>query len=254
MKKIPFLIWIVLIFIGGTAPPVNGQPHKFLSGDCRMCHLDEKKAPEQIKPTAKDSCTGCHTKIERSLGHPVDMYPYKNTIIPVDMPLTDRQLTCLTCHYVHPLEGDTISTFLRSEIPGVGFCLLCHKNDSREHVSTGKAHVQPYKTKVTGSFDEITGLCIECHNMGRYFLWGEERNTCMSKLNHPVGVSYENASTLRKGTFCPVKALNKEINLFGGKIGCGTCHNIYSPIRNLLVMSNQQSKLCLQCHFECMGC
>lgn len=254
MKKQTLCFLLVCIISMPVLSSVYGQAHEFLSGDCLMCHVDEKEAPEQIKPSVIDSCTKCHPKLDDAFGHPVDIYPYKTTVIPVDMPLTERKLTCLTCHYVHPAEGDMVSTFIRRERSGVGFCLVCHTNDAREHVSTGKAHVQPYKSKVSGSFDSVTVLCIECHNMGQYFEWGEARNTCMSKLNHPVGVSYENAGNIRKGTFCPVKALSKDINLFDGKIGCGTCHNIYSPIRNLLVKSNQQSKLCLECHFECMGC
>jgi hypothetical protein len=219
-----------------------------------MCHLDEKNAPDQIIPLATESCMNCHKKIDPKLSHQVDIYPYKNTIIPVDMPLTDRRLTCLTCHYTHPLEGGTASTFIRGEKSGIGFCIECHQNDTREHVNTGKAHIQPNKAKTSASLDEITSLCIECHDMGKYYEWGEERYACMSKLNHPVGVLYQDVETLRKGTFCPVNDLNKDINLFGGKIGCGTCHNIYSPIRNLLVMSNHKSKLCLQCHFDCIGC
>jgi predicted CXXCH cytochrome family protein len=253
VKKIHVLMSLVLMLSFAGVSDAIVQPHEFLSGDCIMCHIDEKKAPEQIKSSVTDSCTKCHAKIDRTLGHPVDMYPYKNTVIPVDMPLTDRKVTCLTCHYVHPPEGEVNSTFIRREITGISFCLACHKNDSREHVNMGKAHVQPDKIDITGSFDEMTGRCIECHDMGRYFEWGEARSTCMSKLNHPVGVSYESTSNTRKGSFCPLQALSKEVNLFDGKIGCGTCHNIYSPMRNLLVMSNQQSKLCLQCHFECMG-
>lgn len=254
MKKTLFLISLVFTFFLVALSDVKGQPHEFLSGDCVMCHLDEKNAPDQIKPLATESCTKCHTNIDRALSHPVDMYPYKNTIIPVDMPLTDRKLTCLTCHYAHTLEGGAASTFIRGEKSGIGFCIECHKNDTREHVTSGKAHVQPMETKISGSLDEITLLCLECHDMGRYYEWGEVRYACMSKLNHPVGVLYQKSETLRKGTFCPVGALNKNINLFEGKIGCGTCHNIYSPMRKLLVMSNEQSKLCLSCHFDCVGC
>jgi predicted CXXCH cytochrome family protein len=235
-------------------PEAYGEPHAFLSGDCTMCHIDEKTAPEAIKVTASDSCTKCHKNIESAFNHPVDMYPYKNTIIPANMPLTERRVTCLTCHYAHPIESGMESTFVRGESSGSVFCVLCHKNDSREHVLIGKAHLHPDKVKIEGSVDEISMLCIECHEMGRYFDWGKTINTCQSKLNHPVGVLYQTASDQQTGMFCPVVNLSKEINLFGGKIGCGTCHNIYSPIRNLLVMSNKQSNLCTQCHFECMGC
>lgn len=254
MNKVSFQILLLSIFTVVTVSHATEHPHEFLSGDCTMCHFDVKLAPEQIKVTASDSCRKCHEKIESSFSHPVEMYPYKNTIIPADMPLTERMVTCLTCHYVHPIEGDRVSTFIRREAAGRTFCVLCHKNDSREHVLMGRAHLHPDSVNVSGSLDEITTLCIECHEMGRYFEWGEDMLACRSKLNHPVGVAYQTASNAREGKFCPVANLSKEINLFGGKIGCGTCHNIYSPIRNLLVMSNQKSNLCTQCHFECMGC
>jgi len=254
VKKKVLLVLLSLIINWSALTGAYAQPHEFLSGDCTMCHIDVKLAPEQIILTASGSCTKCHNKIESSFSHPVDMYPYKNTIIPADMPLTERRVTCLTCHYVHPVEGDRVSTFIRREVAGRTFCVLCHNNDSREHVLMGKAHLHPDSVKVSGSLDEITTMCIECHEMGRYFEWGEDMLACRSKLNHPVGVAYQTASNARKGKFCPVVNLSKEINLFGGKIGCGTCHNVYSPIRNLLVMSNQKSNLCTQCHFECMGC
>lgn len=254
MKIKCFLIVLICLFSWAAVSAVYGQLHEFLTGDCVMCHIDEKLAPEQIKLSAADSCAKCHERIDDAFSHPVEMFPYKNTVIPADMPLSERKLTCLTCHYVHPLEGERISTFIRREVTGRAFCTLCHQNDSREHVLMGKAHLHPDKAKISGTVDEITSLCIECHEMGRYFDFGEAMYACRSKLNHPVGVAYQTASDQRKGAFCPVVNLSKEINLFGGKIGCGTCHNIYSPIRNLLVMTNQKSSLCRQCHFECMGC
>jgi predicted CXXCH cytochrome family protein len=48
----------------------------------------------------------------------------------------------------------------------------------------------------------------------------------------------------------PAGMLDKNISLFDGKVGCGTCHNIYSQIRNLLVLDNARSKLCLECHLK----
>jgi predicted CXXCH cytochrome family protein len=44
--------------------------------------------------------------------------------------------------------------------------------------------------------------------------------------------------------------LRKEVKLYEGKIGCGSCHNIYSKEKYMLVISNDSSVLCLECHLK----
>jgi predicted CXXCH cytochrome family protein len=69
-----------------------------------------------------------------------------------------------------------------------------------------------------------------------------------NRKNHPVGISYEEISRKEKKKFRPISMLRKEIRLFNGKIGCGTCHNIYSKEPYMLVIDNEGSRLCLECH------
>jgi predicted CXXCH cytochrome family protein len=245
---------ITVFLLTGLAISNNGftaQPHEFSNNDCAVCHVDEKNAPEKLHPRVTDECLNCHTRLDTAFCHPIDKYPYQSTATPEDMPLTEGKLTCLTCHYAHPGKGAAQKTFVRRETTGPSFCMACHLNDKREHVNIGTAHVDPYKTKSTGTLDGLTFLCIECHDnklSEKGELFGIQ--TCLSKLNHAVGISYERGSLKKAKEYRPAGMLDKNISLFDGKLGCGTCHNIYSEIRYLLVMDNHGSKLCLECHVK----
>jgi len=46
----------------------------------------------------------------------------------------------------------------------------------------------------------------------------------------------------------PAEMLDERIRLFDSRVGCGTCHSLYSKRAALLVMSNSRSNLCLSCH------
>ena len=67
-------------------------------------------------------------------------------------------------------------------------------------------------------------------------------------LNHPVGVSLDRVAVKKPREFNLPQTLPKEIRLFNGKIGCGTCHNAFSNEKSMLVMNNYRSRLCLKCH------
>jgi predicted CXXCH cytochrome family protein len=70
------------------------------------------------------------------------------------------------------------------------------------------------------------------------------------KKNHPVGISYKKISSKNIRDFRPAMLLSGEITLFDGKIGCGTCHNLYSKEKFKLVMNNRNSTLCFSCHIK----
>jgi len=44
--------------------------------------------------------------------------------------------------------------------------------------------------------------------------------------------------------------LPRELRLYDGKIGCGTCHNAFSKEKSMLVINNRRSRLCLECHIK----
>ncbi|MBI5970861.1 MAG: hypothetical protein HY884_06875, partial [Deltaproteobacteria bacterium] len=51
-----------------------------------------------------------------------------------------------------------------------------------------------------------------------------------------------------KASLRDLDMLPKQIKLFGGKIGCATCHDPFSKGHSRLVISNRKSALCLACH------
>jgi predicted CXXCH cytochrome family protein len=68
---------------------------------------------------------------------------------------------------------------------------------------------------------------------------------------HPFGVAYSvPAGTGFRGDWNlrPAQTLNSNIRIFNGQVGCQSCHSLYSTQKNLLVMSNDSSRLCQSCH------
>ena len=67
-------------------------------------------------------------------------------------------------------------------------------------------------------------------------------------VSHPIGVSTPRRSA-STGRLSDVSELSSAIKLFGGLVGCGSCHNPYSKQHSELVMSNEK-RLCLACHVK----
>ena len=132
------------------------------------------------------------------------------------------------------------------------FCSACHGFDEKGHILFENSHQGSYQvTDRNGTLDEYTLQCVECHDrhLKNPVGAGSWRHFS-ARLNHPVGVSYMNVSAKMPGQYNPSVTLPKEIRLFNGKIGCGTCHNIYSKERYKLSMNNVGSRLCMECHIK----
>jgi len=247
-KWLPALILIAVAVIGYS---LSRKPHEFSTGQCSLCHIDEKKQPMNIKPNITGACDTCHTGLKERLSHPTDIYP--TLIIPKDMPLIEGRITCITCHYIHPKEERRY--FLRRGVKGPFFCSSCHTVDEKGHVVLEKVHTGTYTvTDSRNSIDRMSLECIECHsaslNIPAGSLGAGTWNHYSRKVNHPIGVSYERVSTQKMRDYRPLSMLSKEIRLFNGKIGCGTCHNVYSKEPFMLVLNNFKSRLCLECHIK----
>ncbi|MEW6602144.1 MAG: cytochrome c3 family protein, partial [Nitrospirota bacterium] len=188
--------------------------------------------------------------------HPTDIYP--GLSIPKDMPLIGGKLTCVTCHFVHPEEGKYLvekNYLLRRQARGVFFCNVCHKLDKKGHIVFENVHRGSYKVTDNSTRIDRTSLgCIECHDSyikGPVNALGAGTWNHFNKAyNHPIGASYEDISAREDRKYRPASMINKEMKLFDGKIGCGTCHNIYSKENYMLVISNRRSSLCLECHIK----
>lgn len=267
MSGIRGLIIIIAVVLTAAAGYVFSQwssYHKF-EGKCLDCHISIPKPGDNPRAFLKDitfMCVECH-EAEQELSHPVDIRP--SMAVADKFPLDWKgQITCTTCHPVHqPGYGDFR---LRVKASGQAFCVMCHDDlDSAMHqISLGTAHV----SKTTSSkfipwelgavLDELSIRCLSCHDAafgGDALVENLEERALFHNpndigLSHPIGVSYVNAKRKYQGAYRKVSDLPPQIKLFGGQVGCGSCHNPYSKRHFELVMSNERSALCLACHVK----
>jgi predicted CXXCH cytochrome family protein len=251
--------WIIVVLLLASAAVIvyalSDRAHMFLSNECIMCHVDEKNDPDNIRPFLTSACEDCHTNVKETQSHPTDVYA--TLPVPKDMPLTNGMITCLTCHYVHPKNGKQFVQkhyFLRRNVRGPLFCSICHEISDKGHIVVNEIHTGSFQvTNRQGTLDERSIGCIECHDTHfkdemDFIGAGNWRHT--SNMSHPIGTLYSEASRGKIESYRPESILRKEIKLFNGKVGCGTCHSIYSSNRAMLVINNNGSRLCKECHLK----
>ncbi len=269
MKPLFLIFFFLLIFSAITVYSLERNPHEFKKSDCMLCH--ELDAEGRVNPNGAITlaCEKCHSNLfTEGYMHPVDVRPEKITV-PKDMPLSARgYITCNTCHDVHspPVapDGDN-SHYLRRYERGKAFCDSCHGSSlggstNGHQAILGEVHFRSkyIVTDPSQPIDAMSKNCITCHdgafassvtiNSGVWKHLGSGSSTEMN--SHPIGVQYESAR-LRRGRrtdLRPLAQVDRRILFFEGKVGCGSCHNPYSKLKNNLVMSNERSRLCLACH------
>ncbi len=238
--------------------------HDF-KGRCLACHIS-KPSPGDRHPTMRKDitvlCTTCHEQ-QDGLSHPVDIRPAGK--VPDMLPLDWRgKITCVTCHETHR-QGFGRS-HIRTRLSGQAFCVLCHTGlDNNMHSISGVGAHMGGLVKVAygpGSrgvvrLDEMSIKCMSCHDAA---LGGEttvanvdifrSTHSNTTGLTHPIGVSYAEARRKYHGAYRPLRDLPPQIKLYGGRVGCGTCHSPYAKGHAKLVMNNYGSNLCLSCHVK----
>ncbi|MEW6290916.1 MAG: cytochrome c3 family protein [Thermodesulfobacteriota bacterium] len=264
-----------LLFLGGLSLLVyclERSPHDFAESECGMCHRGDPAAASSLLPEGSTvACTGCHGDILRSgFMHPVDVRPVQ-VRIPRDFPLArSGMIVCTTCHGVHSAHIDTLGQktyFLRRQERGRAFCAGCHSQATLagggHELGLGEAHFQSkyISTGYGQELDETSKNCISCHD-GTYGssvsissgVWQHGGNYASAGVGldrkHPIGIDYEEARAKhgRKTDLRPLAMVDPRIQLYDGRLGCGTCHNPYSHLDKDLVMSNERSALCFACH------
>jgi predicted CXXCH cytochrome family protein len=250
---------------------VENIPHAFK--ECLSCHVLSNPSgagARRMTGPITPLCGSCHEKtLTEGYMHPVDTRPV-HVIVPADMPLSlspAGELTCGTCHNIHSdylTPYGTPTQFLRRRERGKAFCKICHSNTdalSRGHTeSLGEAHFrsQYITTDSSRELDPMSKNCISCHD-GSYAAsvtikagaWTHgESFLNHDQGSHPIGVDYENARISRgsKTDLRPISMVDIRIRFFGGKVGCGSCHDPYSTVAKQLVMTDENSKLCFSCH------
>ena len=266
--KIPhnvFLALIVFVIIMGgiylVGAALKSKMHDF-EGKCQMCHRGTPPPNAERKDIvlvdeSDRLCNPCHI-VDREMSHPLSVVP--SMPVPGEMPLDElSRITCITCHDVHKedkghLSKEQLAGLLRGHVKGRAFCFICHSRDiamsSRRHQTfISYAHKKgSLEEKKGGSLlDSFSRECLSCHDgtiskmpsvAVKAGVWRHGTN-----LSHPIGVRYP-----RDGDFISKEFLPERIRLFDEKVGCLSCHDPYTKERNLLVINNRRSQLCLSCH------
>ena len=209
------------------------------------------------------SQSGCHD-VDAVLSHPVGVRP--TGAIGPDMPLDqDSRVTCLTCHITSLSSQKEKMLHVPNE---EGFCSKCHskiggntRQRSHWQFSTS-AHLGPINPNkrqssnftivgnVDTDIDKESHACLSCHDTISASIqsvsWSNSaRQESMS--DHPIGMSYQDISMKRVNRYFPL-VNTPQIRLFDGRLGCGSCHSLYSQQQKKLVMSNENGRLCVRCH------
>ncbi|CAG0961322.1 hypothetical protein PHYC_00742 [Phycisphaerales bacterium] len=204
-------------------------------------------------------CATCHT-FERGLSHPIGVSPLKS---PEGLPLEGGMMTCLTCHDEQKAAGHSGArargeAFLRQGEELGNLCTQCHAADATRKGSHGaglrRAHLVSSEREGGGGLDSESRSCVECHDGAMAGDVGSHRASMLSSreegTEHPIGVKFESRKRSDEVQLVSRTALDRRIRLFDQAVGCGSCHSVYAPGGDLLVMSNSRSQLCLGCHVE----
>lgn len=226
--------------------PDAGVPHNFLSQ----------------RGVIADSCTQCH-RMEPLFSHPVGIRPRMPT--PQHLPLDGGVMTCGTCHDADAGHRSGSGAMLRSPT-AAALCAQCHAETGSASATPhaaglGRAHLDTSGTlgrstlAIThGILDSESESCLSCHDgsaAGDAGVHTARRTPGADPSDHPFGVPYRD-NPRQDGAIRLVRTTNLDprVRLFDRKVGCGSCHSVYSPQPDHLVMSNLQSRLCLSCHIE----
>lgn len=103
--------------------------------------------------------------------------------------------------------------------------------------------------------DSESAACMECHDgvtatdAGHTPVAPSDRQPQTLADGHAVGFPYTGRATDPDASaLAHPSRVDPRIRFFDRSIGCGSCHSLYSPEPNRLVLTNQGSRLCLSCH------
>ena len=250
---------------------------------CQRCHdpvntTEEKKLAGgsiwEMSVDVNQACSsmGCH-EYNPVLNHPVGVS------VPGavgDELLLDKfsRMTCLTCHMDadSPVEGGTSGDDQERmlHVPyGDQACASCHMQiagagqrqshwrfSSRAHLGSinPESRLEKRKMYSIGGVDSESRTCLSCHEEitvtipGYNDSPGQKRARWAQMSDHPIGMDYSRVAMRKMGKYNYPLTNADQIRLFDGKVGCGSCHSMYSAKENFLVQDNFRSALCFECH------
>ncbi len=256
----------------------SDNPHWSAEG-CAACH-GPTTSPTGIPARAVDTlCLSCHDGVTATAeAHPIGRLAVSGrTTVPVDWPLIDGRLGCLTCHDIkrhcekqarQPLEN---SGMLRAWDPDsrIEFCSQCHEGDGWR--------VNPHH-QIDDAGRTLASSCVFCHTTepapspdgarhGAPQLLASGSGVCLTC--HARHWDYFPGGHVGTQASARVRAaLNREprgiIPLDEGTVTCYTCHNPHSvglfpadsPLGHYANTAADQryalranyADLCLSCH------
>lgn len=250
------LVLAVGVLIYGCMPLLDAK-NKHLAGmACVECHLAgdgvTSETAHQLIATQEQLCGNCHEDA-LVVSHPSGFSP--RVPIPDEYPLDWKgTVTCSTCHLVH---GDG-PYLMRGEKRGRELCLSCHEMAFFDHMKDGglsiqtDVHLKQSQELAIEMLDSYTAHCIGCHG-DTVKLGGPETKYSdyifahgYGTMPHPIGFDYD--SKAGEGRYRSRDELSSELMLPEGKLSCVTCHRAYDESHGKLVVSNEGSNLCYQCH------
>ncbi|MBP7147972.1 MAG: hypothetical protein KBD01_10535 [Acidobacteria bacterium] len=165
------------------------------------------------------------------------------------LPLDGGRITCLTCHTHHGAGSDTPRPHFLRAAPAE-LCARCHFADG----AWDRAHAN-YPDTVHGGVwlagpdgppadpQEISRRCLVCHAAGHGQAGTAAAPPINIEVSHPLAVYAQLAGP----GYRPADQLGPAVRLFDGRIGCASCHRVYSRHAALLSTAPQK-QLCTSCH------
>jgi predicted CXXCH cytochrome family protein len=230
----------------------GGKAH-LMDQNCSYCHLGGKEVDparaSRLIGSQELLCGICHTH-NKIMSHPTGFKPVNP--LPADLPLDWKgDLTCSTCHEVH----GNMPSLMRGARQGKALCLACHEASfftamkDRGMSLRASGHALARLNDSTG-IDALSLHCMGCHNDRTDALGVQVSSDGLVRhnsggANHPIAVAYPSG-----GDYRPRGDLPKAIWLPDGKLSCVSCHQPYKKEHGKLVVTNEGSALCLQCHIR----
>lgn len=284
-----------------AAAAVRNKPDSVSNGQqpqaCTVCHIEWMKPLVDGRRTElidlpenpidhplvsqEANCFSCHDgsiadsrrRIWMQHGHASGVTPSENIAVPADLPLSEGQVVCRTCHTAHTRGGSgnalKDAVFLRVQSEPGELCARCHA-DLTLGPSAGMHPVEnPRPATSKGArrrprpWAEQRPQCLTCHNPH-----GSSRNALLTQAASSPQWCIQCHAGMTELDGCapgetphPVTGLQDVADLAAwdeadihddraGEPSCLACHTMHhAPATDhLLVAERQNSSLCLSCH------
>lgn len=267
-----------------TVPLAWAVPRDLTRGDtavhhfnvsCDQCHLDpEENSSSPVGKLFGDQnqmCIQCHP-VDADFNHPVGVTLSQSAS---DLPLDENsRMTCLTCHEATRTIDDMLDVYLSKPYllrkQGSLLCASCHermgatlKERSHWQFSTfahlnrkrinRQSDVALEESVSVGLVDLESHTCLGCHD-NMVVSVGQDFSADFADYSvgkeHPIGIDYAGAVFDNSQEFRFPISDQSGIRLFSGKVGCGSCHSLYSSRPNHLSNTFDKGTLCRSCHIK----